>query len=232
MSSSTDRTKPCPFCNHRYVRVGNHLPHCKERSGKDYTSYLAKSRSVPLRPVSGVCPKCSCLFQRLDTHLRLSANCHDIARSPVRSPRPVPPTHSNQPMNITTEHTTALSMASPTTTHTFKCPLKLPKSVEEWEEADSLLLSTVVPAVLHAVSAEEKNSCLCEGVYDVLASRFGTGPSPRPQRRAEAKLKQHNRALGKVTKLKNEAHQAFRQVKRLEAGALTVQSLAANFCLS
>ena len=68
-----------------------------------------------------------------------------------------------------------------------------------------------------------------EGVYDVLASRFGTGPSPCPQRRAEAKLKQHDRALGKVTKLKNEAHQVFRRAKRLEAGAPTVQSLATKF---
>ena len=144
---------------------------------------------------------------------------------------PVPPTHSNQPMNITTEQSTALSMASPTTTRAFKRPLKLTKSVEEWEEADSLLLSTVVPAVLHAVSAEE-NSCLCEGVYDVLASRFRTGSSPRPQRRAEAKLKQHNRALGKVTKLKNEACQAFCRAKRLEAGAPTVQSLAAKISVS
>ena len=96
------------------------------------------------------------------------------------------------------ELTTVLFQASPTTTHAFKYPLKLPKSVEEWEEADSLLLSTVVLAVLHAILAEEKSSCLCEGVYDVLASRFGTGPSPCTQRRAEAKLKQHNRALEKL----------------------------------
>ena len=55
--------------------------------------------------------------------------------------------------------------------------------------------TAVVPAVLGAISAEEKNICLCNGVYDTIASYFGTRPGPRPQRRAEARYKQHNRAL-------------------------------------
>jgi len=58
------------------------------------------------------------------------------------------------------------------TAHTFKCPLRLKKSTEEWAEATHLL-SAVVPSVLQATTAEEKNSCLCNGVYNVLADCFG-----------------------------------------------------------
>ena len=60
--------------------------------------------------------------------------------------------------------------------------LKLPKSPEEWAEADHLP-SAVTSLVLQATTAEEKNICLCNGIYEVLASRFGTQPPPCPQRR-------------------------------------------------
>ena len=89
----------CPFCGQRFVRLGNHLPHCKQRHGQDYTSLLVKKRNVPSGSCRGVCPKCSCVFKRLDTHLCLSTTCQDIA-SPhalihphtLHSPR-VSPTH-------------------------------------------------------------------------------------------------------------------------------------------
>ena len=32
----------CPFCGKVFKRVGNHLPHCKERRDRDYSAYLAK----------------------------------------------------------------------------------------------------------------------------------------------------------------------------------------------
>ena len=68
--------------------------------------------------------------------------------------------------------------------------------------------------VLDAISAGDKNSCMCNGVYDVLVSRFGTHPPPQSQRKAAVKQKQHDRALKRVTRLKNEAQQALRHAKR------------------
>ena len=45
----------------------------------------------------------------------------------------------------------------------------------------------------------------------------------------QSKLKQHDRALTKVTQLKNKARQALRKAKREGSGCADVQSLAANF---
>ena len=110
-------------------------------------------------------------------------------------------------------------------------PLKLPRTPEEWEEAD-ILLSAVTLSVLQATTAEEKNSCLCTGVYDVLASRFGTRSLPHPQKLMQSRLRQHDRALRKVTLQKNEARRVLRKVKKQGESAPKIQSLAANFLLN
>ena len=69
-------------------------------------------------------------------------------------------------------------MNNPTATslpaiHAFKRPLKLPNTTEEWAEADYLLQTEVVPTILQAHSAENKNNLLCTVKYKVLAARFG-----------------------------------------------------------
>ena len=104
--------------------------------------------------------------------------------------------------------------------------LKLPKSSEEWAETNHLL-SAVTSSVLQATTAEEKNICLCNGIYEVLASRFVTRPPPCPQRRRKS-LRQHDGAL-KVTQLKNQARQALRKAKRQGEDASSIQPLAASF---
>lgn len=72
-SPHSDRRKRCPFCGLRFVRVGNHL---LQRHGRDYTNLLAKKTPGNSHRV---CPKCSRLFQRLDTHLWVSASYREIA---------------------------------------------------------------------------------------------------------------------------------------------------------
>ena len=56
-----------------------------------------------------------------------------------------------------------------------------------------------------------------------------TRPPPRSQRKAAAKQKQHDRALKRVTRLKNEARQALRHAKRQGETGSTLHTLAANF---
>ena len=88
----------------------------------------------------------------------------------------------------------------------------------------------VVPEVLQASSVEQKNSVLCNHVYDVIANQFSTQPLCRSQGKVEFKLKQHDRALKEVTKLKNSAKQALRRAAREgQRDPATVQTLVANF---
>ena len=219
MSSPPDRRILCPFCGLRFVRVSNHLPHCKQRQGRDYSSFLAKQSSSVAGKGRGICPKCGRLFRRLDTHLRVSASCRDITSGADTcrvAPAPAP-----APALASTATAPAMNNTNiPSTAHTFKRPLKLPKHPEQWAEADWLLQVQVVPEVLQASSAEEKNVVFCNRVYEVLATRFGTRSPPRSQRRRESKLKQHDRALKEVTKLKNSARQALRRAKRRVRGIL------------
>ena len=132
MPLSQTRTNLCPFCDQLF---GNHLPHCKQRCGREYSSLLAKNRVAPARSCRGTCPKCGRLFQRLDTHLRLSASCRDVTPSgPCREPTHStdPPTHSQLDARTTSPTATTTTTAA---AHAFKAPLKLPKSAEEWEKA-------------------------------------------------------------------------------------------------
>ena len=84
---------PCLFCNAMFKKVGNHLPHCRKRDGRDYSHLLAPKtlmkRSQSMKKAK--CLKCNKLFLRLDTHLRNSAMCKDI--SPPPSPITSAPTN-------------------------------------------------------------------------------------------------------------------------------------------
>ena len=137
-------------------------------------------------------------------------------------PHPVSLTLSGQSTDSSLPQSTAAA-------HAFQRPIRLPKMTEEWKEANSLLQSSVVPAVLQAISAEEKNSLLSDGTYEVLENSFGTRLPPHSQRKAEVKLRQHNRALEEVTRRKNAAQQVFCRAKGLGESVSTIQALAATF---
>ena len=138
----------------------------------------------------------------------------DSSHAPTASPVP-----QSQPLP-------AVSLSSTSTVPLKR--LRLPKSSEEWAEADQLL-SAVAPLVLQATTAEEKNTCLCKGIYDVLANRFGTRPPPGSQGQQQSRVKQHDRALKKVTQPKNQARQTLRKAKRQGESAAIIKSLAAKF---
>ena len=75
--SSTHPVTPCPFCNQLFKKLGIHLPHCKERRGKDFPMYLSrKTIQKKAGPASSKsCPTCRKQFKRLDTHLWRSVQC-------------------------------------------------------------------------------------------------------------------------------------------------------------
>ena len=83
MACTTDLST-CPFCNGSYSQLGKHLPHCKERDGRDYT-HLLSAKTLQKRSQSKKktkCPKCHRLFKRLDIHFRVSATCKEINSIP------------------------------------------------------------------------------------------------------------------------------------------------------
>ena len=201
----SSRDSPCPFCGLRFVRLGLHLPRCKERDGRDYSAFVSKKRAAPSS--RGVCPSCERHFKRLDTHLRVSATCRVVAPTwPPLSATPGPTLHSRNRINQTTVPTVGPSMnhINQTTVptdgpsihvHRFKQPLRLPRTPVEWEEANHLL-SSVTQSVLQAITAEEKNTCLCTGIYDILSTRFGTRSPSWHRKQLQSKFRQ---ALKEVT---------------------------------
>ena len=88
------------------------------------------------------------------------------------------------------------------------------------------IFSSVTSSVFQASTAEEKNNCLCAGIYNILSYCFGTRAPPWPQKPS---IRQHDRALKEVTRLKNQARSALRKAKREGASDDVIQSLAANF---
>ena len=189
--------------------------------------------------------KCDRRLRRLNTYLWVSASCRDICVTPGCSA--APPSLSLPAMNtvsptvnsnsipsaklVSTQfHSNALSSpvnASPALL--FKLPLKLPRSPEEWEEADRLL-SSVTVSVLQASTAEEKNSSLCAGIYGVFFSPFGTRAPPKSKHHiTKSTLRQHDRVLKEVTRKKNEVRRALHRARREGESENAIRPLAARF---
>ena len=89
MSRSQTSPKQCPFCNNHFLKLGNHLSHCRERKGADYLPYLSvKTVQKRVRTSRRVCPKCQKSFKRL---IRTCGRVLDVrsslriqtARSPI-----------------------------------------------------------------------------------------------------------------------------------------------------
>lgn len=246
-TESQPPTRECPFCGQLFRRLGNHLPSCRERGDRDYTEYLSK-KTLEKRDRGGVrrktCPKCQKKFVRLDTHLKRSPTCKSTEGSHAEHPEPDSPVsdYPTQPAQPTHHPTTPADLVSllrmngptspdlPQQLHPeahLKPHLKLPSSKEDWKRANSYFSQHLLPAVQAAVSPNEKNTILSEGIYDYFAETFGT--KKHSNGKHERKRKRHERALAAVTKLKNEARRELRQAKRSGISIDTIQSISRKF---
>ena len=142
----------CPFCCQSFRRVTSCLLWCKEQNDRDYTDPRSEGsqRNKEKVPHHRKCHMWHRFFLRLDTHLCVSSTCfqHEL---------PTPSTD--------TSTSSLLPCASLLQQSTIAHPLKLSKSMEE---ADVLLEERVVPAVLQAHLAEDKNTILSARSYEVL----------------------------------------------------------------
>ena len=193
------------------------------------------------------CERCGRRFKRLDTHLRVSATCREVVqrqqggarRQPTPPPRSFPSftvasnlnSTETLPGNLNSARRLQSADATPPTAftvHQRKQPLRLPTTPEEWEDVD-VLLSSIVPSVQQAISVEEKNTALCEGIYNIMNSRFGVRPGRQSKNHSRTSVRQHDRALKKATLLKNEACRALREAKRLGRSDSEILALSGKF---
>ena len=133
-------------------------------------------------------------------------------------------------MSEETPPASAINRADLHVTGASSSPTQTSKTADEWVEADELLHAQVIPAVLSSTSVEEKNNILCNMTHSILSSRFGTRPPPKAQNRLQDKVKQHNRALKRVTALRNSAKQALRRARRNNCSTEEVGARAGEFC--
>lgn len=176
----------CPYCELPYRKLGNHLPFCKMRNGRDYTHLLSqKNLSKRGKSSKKPCPICHKTFLRLDTHLRNSSTCQSSSDS-AHTQKPA--ANSELPL----QYSIPLLCCATNSSHiTQLATLKTPRSEKAWLEANNLLASIAVPAVLEAPTVDSKNEALCSGIYRLFSSKYGKIQSPpKPHR-----VQKHARCL-------------------------------------
>ena len=218
LSSIQPALPSCPFCSLSFKRLGLHLPHCKHRNGRDY-QYLLSQKTLDKRNESKkhACLTCGKLFQRLDTHLRLSRSCQPhptltTDQQAVSTTLDFPPESLSQPFYHAPLQATQLPS------------LKLPQSPDDWHESDRELARTVVPVVLAAPTVDAKHEALCQGIYHHFSSLYGCSFPRKPCRK-----RRHARRL-KITAEKNKARRKFRHAKASSiSDNATIRDLAQKF---
>ena len=171
LKMTVPETKLCPFCSCEFVRLGNHLPHCRERKG-DYSEFLSSATRKKAANIKKskkcLCPRFGKLFKRLDTHLRTSATCKKLTREPCHL-------FLDEVPESTLEKLPGNSQLPSQCLHPkYKDRLVLPITQEDWQKVDQLLALKVVPAVIAASTVDSKNHLLCDLTFsDSLVQRKG-----------------------------------------------------------
>ena len=228
-------SKPCPFCQKVFKGLGNHLSRCKERQGRDYTPFLSGktlAKRTNRAAVKETCPHCFRQFRRLDTHLRRNAFCKRVESQPLQAEETPEETNSEELTHSVRSgcHTQIEETTDqlPSTDLAHKRVLRLPRTDEEWEEADAHFAAYLVPHILGASGVDDKNDMLCSGVYEYFATKYGTRAFRCQKKRAHRKSSQL-RHFKSVTKQKNEARQQLRKAQKEGLSSDQTRSLAKAF---
>jgi len=104
-------------------------------------------------------------------------------------------------------------------------PFKTPRYPDEWAEVDSELVQRLLPAVINATSPDEKDSILCQGIYEYMATKFGV---QRAHKSKKTNRRRHERKLKKLTREKNAARKDLRRAKRQAQDEEAVRSKKAS----
>ena len=89
------------------------------------------------------------------------------------------------------------------------------------------MASQVVPEALAQAFVDQKNSTICEGVYNYFASVYGTKPLPAaaPHQPQAATVRSHNGELKGLKKAKTQAQLVYRREKCTDQDKETIQTL-------
>ena len=163
------------------------------------------------------------MFLRIDTHLSKNPLCkYNRSTEPTLQPE----YQLNQQDQASSPQSPSIPTLSgeqvPPTPH-YKPPIKLPTSDDEWEllqGSSSSLSRSCKPTTLG------KNHILVEGDYSYFEAQYGTHPSPNKQNKVKRKKPNHDRALKKVSKLKNLARKEYRQSRSNGLPNEVIQALA------
>lgn len=235
-TNPSQETTACPFCGNLYKKLGNHLPRCKKRDNRDYSAYLSK-KTLDKRNSKGrskFCPKCHRKFLRLDTHMKRNPHCKTV-QDQTTEPQIVPE-HGMDDSTVPEmqESTLGQSVSPPQSrsepnsvfsTPSINLSFNLPTTTDEWNEADEYFMEHLKPKVDRAQSVEEKNDILASGIYSYFSEKYGTRQLPEKK----AKHPKHQRALKKVTSLKNQARKDYRRAKSAGFPPDEILALARNF---
>ena len=101
----------------------------------------------------------------------------------------------------------------------------LPKSREQWRDADSYFASTLVPLVNSQGDVDAMNTTLCDGIYDYFASHYGTKPSHRPTADQHRNYPRHQRELKRLRKAKVAAMRELRLAQQGKKPPEVIRSL-------
>ena len=166
-------------------------------------------------------------ISRLDTHLRVSAICHQF--SPL-----APPSSDIQPQHPQTKEPDQAAIlnfppaqaAILDSTPSQRPRVKLPVRQEEWEVANIHFSQVLVPEVLAEVSLESIKIRLSDGIYHYFASEYGVKQHSKQRRRKDKLAK----ALNEAKKEKNEARRMLHQARATgNKSAEEIMSLARSF---
>ena len=109
-------------------------------------------------------------------------------------------------------------------------PCNIPKTDKDLDADNDGLGSTIVCQVMLTQSVDEKNSVLCDGIYNYFTTKYGKNEkccsSGMPARK---KLKSHNRRLKRVTREKNMARRELRAARREGRDECVIREVARKF---
>ena len=105
--------------------------------------------------------------------------------------------------------------------------MKLPRTPDEWMEADQYFQTNIVPAVLREVNVDAMNDVLCRGIYSFFTACHDTLPSH--QHRHHLPMARHKHKVKEVNIEKNAVKKRLRQLRRSGTSPEEVKLLAREF---
>ena len=178
-------------------------------------------------------------MKRLDTHLRVSAQCKQVSAAGLSDHQPllpgagpVPQSQTDPPEQVQASQShgeppplqpqEAGASPPPPELRPFRCP----KSEQDWAEADQYLASEVVPAVFATPTLEGKNHVLCSGIYHFFTTNYG---SHSLRGRAKKSRKKSGTSLHDLKQQRNKLRSELRHAKRRGDDAEAISAVAVKF---